>query len=129
MLELQRSMNTARPVFQAAIDAATRRFGPHYRDQPITTLDYAAGLVSLDVSTLHAEATFSAMPDVFTSSEWINARRLAGELLLASPPLAEAQGMINEMRRIESLAASAQRVLADFRLAQQALQKCRGVAR
>jgi hypothetical protein len=125
LLELFKSITEAKPVFRAAIDAAKQRFPETYRNQPIAVLDYPHRVVDLSDDAVHAEALFSAMPDLFRSPEWIDAARMAIALGQENPPLVEGWRMLDEMTRIERTTPEAQRLLNQFKGARDAERKCR----
>ena len=123
---LRESLVTARPIFSAAINAARQRFGPAYAGKPIDVLNYPDQLLNIDPVLFEIEALLAVLPDAVSSGDWPAARLMASEMgLLATPPLVEAQRMLEEIYRIESMVPVAERALRDFKSARDALRKCR----
>ena len=118
------SLNRAPVIFTRAIDAARRRFGETYGNLPTNTLKYPSDAFSVTGST-ETELLFSVLPDLIESAAWINARVMVTDMALgATPPLAEATPMLEEINRIESKAAEARRLFEAVHSARERLKKC-----
>ena len=123
LTSLQNTFLVSRAVVDAAIEAARQRYQGTYKGASTEALQYPYTALGVD-DDLTFDAFLTAVPGVFQSADWANAKAMAADMGRDTPPLVEARVMAEQMNRVEALAPGGRRTLLDLENARRALLSC-----